>query len=222
MSWSLQQILEGLGLRSSNFIEVNESNQFVSSYWSPQQAALELFGLLFVLSLLIIILWLVSGYILAGFKGLLFMLFLLILPGCLSAASLWPELTVIPADYVIGGAGKLSSITGYVVIVFATMSVGWSANTVLTGSFNLGENYRNVFDHFWYLLALSSGLFFVSEGSDKYYQSQIQYEKSVVNKSSRFLIDQLDRYYLTADCKEKNSEACVWSDLAKVSTTDEN
>ncbi|KUM52206.1 hypothetical protein [Rheinheimera sp. EpRS3] len=216
-AWSLQQILEGLGLRSSSFTEVNEHQHIVASYWSPGQATIELLGMMLAPFAILCSLFVFAGYILGGLKGTLLTILILLLPGLLSLLSVWPELAVVPTDYVVGGGGKLSTITGFIVIVALALTCGWSLNIISSDYFRLGEKYRNIFDHFWYLLAISSGIFFVVESSDKQYESEIAYQESIVNSSSIFLIDQLDRYYLDADCKKEGlvNETCSWSQRVK-------
>jgi hypothetical protein len=50
-SWNVQQSLEGMGVRSSSFVEYDAAGHIVSSYWSPAQALLPILGLLSLLSI---------------------------------------------------------------------------------------------------------------------------------------------------------------------------
>ena len=60
-AYNLQQILDGLGLNSSNFITINEAGFRNGSYWSPSEAALVPLSALILISLVLCFLLPICG-----------------------------------------------------------------------------------------------------------------------------------------------------------------
>lgn len=68
-AYSIQQILEGIGLASSNFLERNEKGLIVGSYWSPAEAVTPILGLLLLYSIILFFALLAAGFVIARWRG---------------------------------------------------------------------------------------------------------------------------------------------------------
>ena len=90
--YNIQQSLEGYGLSSSNFIEVDSAGQIIGSYWSPASASVIPAVLLTVYFVFVLLpLAISSGYVLNRLKGAVLALFFLLLPGFLNVVGWWPS-----------------------------------------------------------------------------------------------------------------------------------
>lgn len=140
-SWNVQQCLEGMGVRSSSFIEYDDGGHVISSYLSPAQALLPVVGTLSILTFALCVSIVVAGYVLRRKTGAILAVFLLCLPGMLSLMSLWPVMPLVPDVYVISGRGILGSGWGIAPLLGIGVAAGWSGLLLLSDLLRLGEKF---------------------------------------------------------------------------------
>ena len=171
-SYSVQQVLEGLGVTSSNFITFDKLGNVTSSYWSPSEALMVPFAVLTIYFILLTFFLLLASYTIGKWKGVIIYLCILITSGFLNLLGYWPNFNYFPETYVIGGHGALGSISGFIPLVIMGALTGWFLTIILYDNLKLGDKFRNIFDHFWYASALLVGVFFVLDsGVNKYVEA---------------------------------------------------
>lgn len=162
-AYNLHQNLEGLGAVSSSFTERDEAGKVIASYWSPDQAMVITLGFLVMLALLLIPLLSAAAYTVGKKRGLFCFFALLILPGVLNCLGLFPIINYLPTRYAINGVGKLGSEVGLIPLLMLCAITGWGVMVLLYDNLNLTERFRQIYDHFWFPLALVAAVFFVAD-----------------------------------------------------------
>ena len=210
-AYNLQQILDGLGLNSSNFITINEAGFRNGSYWSPSEAALVPLSALILISLVLCFLLPICGYVIARTKGILAVLLLMFSPGFLSILGFIPNINYLPDSYGISEAGRLGSTIGYIPLLGMGVLVGWSLALIIVDLIGLQERFRQAFDHLWYLFALLTAVFFVYElnvsGSKSDYS-----EKDLLSKRAHsYLLEQVKDYDTLCRKNKMDLVSCDWA-----------
>jgi len=221
-AYNVQQSLEGYGLSSSNFIELDDSGGIVGSYWSPAQASLVpafLITAYFVFVLLPLVLS--AGYILNRKAGALFSLVVLLLPGVLNVIGWWPGVSFVPEKFTISGTGVMGDIFGYIPLLIIGLISGWCMTVIIYDSFLLSDKFRNIYDHLWYCSAIAAGLFFISDSNINKHKQDLIEENEFSQQASAYLAKQLRSYYRF--CVENgtvDSVSCSWASDVQQTLTD--
>lgn len=177
-AYNIQQSLEGYGLSSSNFLEIDVSGKIVESYWSPAQAALvPAFFITAYFVFVLLPLALSAGYVLNRRKGAIFSLGVLMLPGILNLIGWWPSINFAPEEFTISGTGVMGEAFGYLPLLIIGLITGWCITVIIYDSFALSDKFRNVYDHLWYCSAIAAGLFLLliraSANTSKIWQGKV-------------------------------------------------
>ncbi|MFC2973844.1 hypothetical protein ACFOJE_16705 [Azotobacter bryophylli] len=211
-AYSLHQVLEGLDVTSSGFIERNSVGQIVAGYWSPEKAVLLTFAGLVIVIPLLIVLVSMAAYTLGRGKGVLIFLVLLCVPGALSCLGLFPDIHYLPERFVIHGTGVLGSEVGVIPLLIAGVMTGWAIVVLLYDSFSLTDKFRQYYDHLWFPMALVAAVFFVKDNGAVQDSSMLSEGVREVRQSSQYLLGQVRRYqdYCSSNGMS-GSKSCKWS-----------
>lgn len=210
-AYNLQQILDGLGIHSSNFITRNEAGVINGSYWSPSEATLVPLGALVLMSLILCLLLPICGYVVARTKGVIAVVLLMFSPGVLSILGFIPSINYLPDSYAIGEAGKLGSAIGYIPLLGMGVLIGWSLALILVDLTELQERFRQAFDHLWYLFALLTAVFFVYELNSSGSKSDY-YDKDLLSKRAHsYLLEQVKDYDALCRSNKMDLISCDWA-----------
>lgn len=221
-AYNLHQVLEGLGITSSNFVEHDAAGHISTSYWSPNEAMLPLFGMLIIFSLLLLIpLLSMAAYTLSRRKGLLILWVVLCTPGLLSCVGLFPSINYLPVRFVIGGTGNLGSEVGVVPLLILGALFGWAAVVLLYDNLNLSERFRQYYDHLWFPTALIAGVFFVADSGANNNTILLNEATHEYQQSSLYLLSQVRRYQEFCNAHGlSDSISCQWSSYVQKKLSD--
>lgn len=210
-AYSIQQILEGIGLASSNFLERNDKGLIVGSYWSPAEAVIPILGLLLLYSIALFCALLAAGFVIARWRGVTVAFAALAAPGLLSVAGLWPQINYLPDSFYIGG-GSLGSPLGMVPLLMLSLLTGWCITIIAYDTLNLTDKFRGYYDHLWYATALLAGVFFVADSVGSRHLSKLAEENRISRAASLYLLNQVrsyDQFCKTQGLAETLS--CTWA-----------
>ncbi|WP_193090901.1 hypothetical protein [Halomonas colorata] len=211
-AYSVQQVLEGVGLASSNFLELNNDEVIVGSYWSPAEAVTPILGLLLVYSIILIGALLAAGFVIARWRGVMVVFSVLALPGLLNIAGKWPQINYLPDSFFIGGGGALGSPLGLIPLLIISLLTGWCIIVIAYDTLNLNDKFRGYYDHLWYATALFAGIFFVADSVGNRHASNLAEGNRVSREASLYLLNQVrsyDHFCKGEDLKETPS--CIWA-----------
>ncbi|KAE8756098.1 hypothetical protein FSO04_30815 [Paraburkholderia madseniana] len=211
-AYNIQQALDGLGLHSINFVERDPQGGIVTSYWSAQEATMPIFGLLIVGTVCIACWTILSGYVVARKRGAVYASALIVVPGALSLASLWPELSPVPERYYAESAGVYGSTIGTVTLVIEGMLLGWSTSILLVDICRFRKNFWHLYDHVWTALGLLAAIFFVVDAQTNEHIAEWRASSSTSQTASAYLLKQTMAY--KAWCRESghdNTLSCQWA-----------
>ena len=211
-AYNLHQILEGLGFVSSSFAERDRAGNIIGGYWSPDQAVVVTLGFLVMLSLALVPLMLAAAYTIGRKRGLLIFVACLLLPGILNVAGWFPDINYLPPRYTIHGVGNLGSEIGLIPLLMISALAGWSLMVLAYDSFSLTERFRQIYDHFWFPLALVAAVFFVADNGAGEDAELLKDATAEVQGASSYLLGQMRRYddYCKANGLE-DLKSCQWS-----------
>lgn len=215
-AYSLHQVLEGLGITSSSFTEVDSAGKIVDSYWSAEQGVYPVLGALIVLTILLIPFVSLAAYTINRTKGLVIFYVLLCLPGLLNLAGLYPNILYMPQNYNINGTGTLGSEIGMIPLLLIAVVTGWAGIILVYDNLRLTERFRQYYDHLWFPTALVAAYFFVADNGAHQNTSKLNEIESSTQQSSRYLLGQVRKYQ--DYCKANgmiNSKSCQWSDYVQ-------
>ncbi|MFJ7312887.1 hypothetical protein ACIQVE_08970 [Pseudomonas sp. NPDC098747] len=211
-AYNLHQNLEGLGIVSSSFTERDEAGKIIASYWSPDQAMVITLGYLVMLSLLLIPLLSAAAYTVGKKWGLLIFFALLFLPGALNCLGLFPIINYLPTRYAINGVGNLGSEVGLIPLLMLCAITGWGVMILFYDNLNLTERFRQIYDHFWFPLALVAAVFFVADNGANEDTALLKEATVNIQDASGYLLNQIRRY--DDYCKTNGLDdlrSCQWS-----------
>ena len=211
-AYNLHQILEGLGVVSSTFTGRNDAGQITGTYWSPDEAMMATLGYLMMLSLLLIPLLAAAAYTVGKKRGVLIFFALLLLPGTLNCLGLFPNINYLPIRYAINGVGKLGSEIGLIPLLMLCAITGWAVMVLIYDNLNLTERFRQIYDHFWFPLALVAAVFFVADNGANEDTALLKEATASIQDASAFLLSQIKRY--DDYCKSNglgSLKSCQWS-----------
>lgn len=211
-AYNLHQILEGLGVVSSTFTGRNDAGQITGTYWSPDEAMMATLGYLMMLSLLLIPLLAAAAYTVGKKRGVLIFFALLLLPGALNCQGLFPVINYLPIRYTINGVGKLGSEVGLIPLLMLCTITGWAVMVLIYDNLNLTERFRQIYDHFWFPLALVAAVFFVADNGANEDATLLKEATASIQDASAFLLSQIRRYddYCSANGLDR-LKSCQWS-----------
>jgi hypothetical protein len=211
-AYNLHQILEGLGVVSSTFTGRNDAGQITGTYWSPDEAMVLMLGYLMMLSLLLIPLLAAAAFTVSKKRGVLIFFALLFLPGVLNCLGLFPIINYLPIRYTINGVGKLGSEVGLIPLLMLCALTGWGVMVLIYDNLNLTERARQLYDHFWFPLALVAAVFFVADNGANEDAALLKEATASIQDTSAFLLSQIRRY--DDYCKANglgSLKSCQWS-----------
>jgi hypothetical protein len=211
-SYNLHQILEGLGFVSSSFIELDRTGNIIGSYWSPTEAMIPTLGGLAVIALCIITLAAAASWTIGRMKGLLTCSILLSTPGILNCLGAFPQINYLPIRFSINGAGTLGSETGLMALLVLCIICGWALVIIAYDNLNLTERSRQIYDHFWFPLALVAAVFFVADNGANEDRAILEHAESELKGASGYLLSQVRQY--NDHCKDNDIQdlkSCQWS-----------
>lgn len=211
-AYNLHQILEGLGVASSSFIERDSAGKIIGSYWSPDQAVVITLGYLVLLALVMIPCLAAASYTVGNKRGLIIFFAVLFLPGVLNCLGLFPTINYLPTRYTIGGVGSLGSEVGLIPLLMLCAIIGWAAMVLIYDNFNLTERSRQIYDHFWFPLALVAAVFFVADNGANENATLLKEATANTQDASGYLLSQIRRYddYCKANGLS-DLRSCQWS-----------
>jgi hypothetical protein len=211
-AYNLHQILEGLGVVSSSFTERDDAGKIIGGYWSPDEAMVITLGYLVMLSLLMIPLLATAAYTVGKKRGVLIFFALLFLPGVLNCLDLFPLINYLPVRYTIHGVGKLGSEVGLLPLLMLCAITGWAVMVLVYDNLNLTERFRQIYDHFWFPLALVAAVFFVADNGANEDAAMLKGATANIQDASGYLLSQIRRYddYCKANGL-KDLKSCQWS-----------
>lgn len=210
--YALLQTLDGMGVISTNFVEMNAQGALLSSYWSPNKVAVVLGGCFLELFILLLPFVFLSSWILARKKGLIICFVLLITPGLLSLCHLLPAIQWLPLTYEIGGTGATGNAAGLGSLSFIGLLSGWILAVIISDIFATGEKFRQWTDIFLILTAVGNGIFWVSDREVTV--GKTAYEKTItdINDAAKYLLFQVKDYSRMCDNNGLTEmSSCQWS-----------
>jgi hypothetical protein len=211
-SYNIQVVLEGFGVTNSNFQTTDSNGAFTGSYWSVSESIVVPFSLLLVYSLFLILLLFTAGYTLGRLKGIIWIAFLLVLPGCINLLGYWPQINYQPESFVLGGGGDVGSAKGFFPLIFIGLLTGWSLVVIAYDNLRLTEKFRNFYDHFWYASAILAGTFFIADSGTNADVANLKNENATTKQASAYLLYQVRM--LNTYCLSHNSLpslSCQWA-----------
>ncbi|ALU59968.1 hypothetical protein ACA40_08925 [Pseudomonas syringae pv. lapsa] len=211
-AYNLCQILDGLGVVSSSFIERNSTGEIIGGYWSPEEASVITLGYLVMLSLLLIPLMASAAYTVSRKRGVIIFFMLLCLPGVMNCFGMLPSINYLPARYTVHGLGTLGSAIGLIPLLMICTTAGWATMVLAYDNLNLTDRFRHIYDHFWFPLALVAAVFFVADNGAREDTGMFAEELASIRSSSSYLLSQIRRYddYCKANGIEQ-MKSCRWS-----------
>ncbi|EGO8359377.1 hypothetical protein EYW98_07675 [Escherichia coli] len=210
--YALLQTLDGMGVISTNFVEMNAQGALLSSYWSPNKVAVVLGGFFLELFILLLPFVFLSSWILARKKGLIICFVLLITPGLLSLCHLLPAIQWLPLTYEIGGTGATGNAAGLGSLSFIGLLSGWVWAVIISDIFATGEKFRQWTDIFLILTAVGNGIFWVSDREMTV--GKTAYEKTItdINDAAKYLLFQVKDYSRMCDNNGlTDMSSCQWA-----------
>ncbi|QXO72579.1 hypothetical protein [Morganella morganii] len=210
--YALLQTLDGMGLISTNFIEMSTEGVLLSSYWSPNKIAVVLGDSIFGFFILLLPFIFLSSWILARKKGLIISFVLLITPGLLSLCHLLPAIQWLPLTYAIEGTGVTGNAAGLASLSFIGLLCGWILAIIISDVFATGEKFRQWTDIFLLLTAVGNGIFWVSDrevaGDKTAYKETI----TDINDAAKYLLVQVKNYSRMCDNSGLyEMSSCQWA-----------
>jgi hypothetical protein len=212
MAFSLQQTMEGLGINRTLFEPWSNATGSISGSMLNVGASLAA-PLLVVLVFTFI--WfgliLLALRALWGNRAIVLSLLLIVAPGLLSIAGVWPDIQWLPRTYVVG-SGYVGSPRGMLLLQLSAMTTGWALTVLMSCRLKLDDRFRHGYDQFWYTLAISAGLFFVADLDANGERDKLRQSASTSRAASAYLLDQVRR--LDDTCQSgmvKLPLACEWA-----------
>lgn len=215
-AYALLQTLDGLGLVSTNYVELDSFGQMVGSYWSPNKLAQMFGGGLFGLFLLLLPMLMLCSWILVGKRGLIICLLILISPGLGSVLGLLPHIQWLPDRYDIQGTGSVGDATGMLCLVFGGLICGWIIGVLISDLFSTGEKFRQWSDIILILTAVTSGVFWVSDKEVAVAKKEYVETVNDVNHAAQYLLMQVRDY--SNMCVQTNNVqklSCYWASFVQ-------
>ncbi|AXD54468.1 hypothetical protein LAL53_00695 [Salmonella enterica] len=210
--YALLQTLDGMGVISTNFVEMNAQGALLSSYWSPNKVAVVLGGCFLELFILLLPFVFLSSWILARKKGLIICFVLLITPGLLSLCHLLPAIQWLPLTYEIGGTGATGNAAGLGSLSLIGLLCGWLLAVIISDIFATGEKFRQWIDIFLILTAVGNGMFWVSDREVAV--GKTAYEETItdINDAAKYLLVQVKDYSRMCDNNGLSEmSSCQWA-----------
>jgi hypothetical protein len=153
-------------------------------------------GILVLYSFLLVGLIVVAAYVFGRWRGVFTALLLLALPGVAAIFGLWPNINYSPETIVIGGTGTLGSPWGMFPLIFMGLLTGWSLVVILSDLLGFKDTFRHYYDHFWYSMAILTGIFFVTDSNMSDVVRELQQTNQEARQASAYLLQQVRSYDL--------------------------
>lgn len=219
-AYNLHQTLDGLGISSTAFVERAADGSIVGGF-SPDQAVLPVFATVTLIACCILPVILIAGYILGRRKGLTLVATVLLIPGLLSILGALPNFSLTPSKYNIGGTGSLGSAFGFIPITALGVMIGWSITIIIYDTLKLNDRFRHLYDHFWFLAAVLTGIFFVADSGSHEDAQDLAESSYITRNASLYLLSQAHEY--EAYCAQAgltNLVSCRWASRVQQQLSD--
>lgn len=211
-AWTLQQVLDALGLAASTCLDAPECKPFACPCWSPGQNTTLILGYLIILAVAILGFWLMTGYVLWRKRGIAIAMAIALTPGALHLLNAWPIGSAVPDTYVIGGDGALGGVWGMVTLVFLAALSGWIMLIIVVDIARVGERFWQTYDHLWYATGLLAGVFFVGDARGALAARDFQENAKSVQGASAYLLSQVREYESWCNTHGKTDlSSCDWA-----------
>ncbi len=212
-AWNIQQNLVGIGYWSTDAVQFDRHGSILQAGWNPTASMLPLLGFLSVLVFGSFFLLVLTGYVLGRRRGAFIVVVILLLPGLLSTAGLWPTISPVPEAFDVSGIGIIGDVLGTLTLIVLAVVAGWIMAILMSDCFHLGRCFWNTFEHVWLLSGLVVVLFFivdanVAEHDQAYFESERD-----TQRASAHLLKQVDSY--DQWCRETSRDellSCHWAD----------
>jgi hypothetical protein len=192
-AYNIAQTIEGLRPTSLTFIVGGVDSRMELSYFALLEV---IFGIWLLCSFLLVGLIVVAAYILGRRIGAFTALVLLALPGVTAMFGLWPSINYSPETIVIGDTGTLGSPWGTFPLVLMGLLTGWSLVVILSDLLGFKDTFRHYCDHFWYSMAILTGIFFVTDSNLSEVVRELQQANQEARQASAYLLQQVRTYDL--------------------------
>jgi len=172
-SWGLAQNLEGLGLfqyLNALPIQVSETTIYPLLLDASVGVAILTFILTVVLATVFILSIRACFYLNKRFGCIGLILWLL--PGLLSMFGYIPDIHSVGPEMFLLGSGYLGNPASAAANMFICLIGGWSLILILSSYWGK-DNFKNVYDHIWYLSGLSAVLYFVMDAALPVHQKSL-------------------------------------------------
>ena len=211
-AWNIQQNLVGTGSWSTDDIQFDRHEAGLHVGWNPAASMLPLLGFLIVLVLCGLLLLILTGYVLGRKRGAFITVAVLMLPGMLGLAGLWPTISPSPVAFEIGAVGAIGDVMGTLPLIVIAVIAGWSVTILIVDSFCIRRRFWDLFDHFWLVLGLVAVIFFVSDANVAQNDRDYSEAERDTQKASAYLLKQVDAYGKW--CHETSHDdllSCQWA-----------
>lgn len=209
--WTLLQNLENLKL-------VNSINDGIQT----KQYFFDIGGFLWVLIGLTFILHIISSFMLNKWLGTLSILFWIV-PGILNIFGYSMIPFSVSVTYYIGDNISYSgTLFGTYACISLTFILGWSITVILYKNRKNKKLYKEICDHFWYVIGLATVGFFVINSNYNFYQEELKAKENIIKKNISHTIKEFDIAY--SECinnynsLEKHGitqDFCKWVDSSR-------
>jgi hypothetical protein len=146
-----------------------------------------------------------------------------ILPGALSLYGVDVISVDTPDSYKLNsGSMYVGETRSTLYNVFICFLLGWSITTLLVHVFKISKNFKESYDHVWYVFGLAAAVIFVVDSNIAFYKTELTESESNISKTLSLITNQLN--YTNSICLKNrkdliengiSKEFCEWVDKAK-------
>ncbi|TWD43888.1 hypothetical protein [Pantoea sp. SJZ147] len=185
-AWGLAQNIEGLGLFSYiNDFPMRVGNQVIYPLnFDPTHGVNVLCGALFFILIPVSLLNIRAGFYLNRRAGWI-SLCIWVIPGVISLLGYVPDFHNFGPDKFEYGAGFTGSWPSAAANLIIFLIAGWST-IMLFGALWTRDKFKNVYDHFWYVLGLIAALYFVVDSGLPSYKEDLSESSDRITSIMQF------------------------------------
>jgi hypothetical protein len=215
-AWNIQQNLEGAGLLSSDMtapdLAAAMPGAALVSGWDPGASVIGILGLLCEACLLFVPFVMLAGYAVGRTPGVLVTAVVLLLPGVVGVAGIFPRLAPAPEAFALGGVGVTGDIGGMLSLVALLVAVGWTVTVMIADSLPIRNKVWEAYDHFWLVLGLVAAVFFIADSQMAQHDADFRETGNDVQRASGYLLKQVEAYI--SWCRQNapdHAASCSWA-----------
>jgi len=179
------------------------------SYWNgpyiePMLAFSIVLGLYLFIAIFVIFLNIIAAFTISRLLGVITVI-LWLLPGLLYSFG-YPFLSGELPNRFHSSDGILyvGETESALINVFFSFIFGWSITTLVIHIFKLYTNFKNIYDHIWYVIALTAAVFFVVDSNTRYFKEELTKSEKNIQNGITLLDKQLQRIHIM--CTTNNNE----------------